>query len=627
MRHTRRGTHPLARFYGSFAPDLYSAGKNTGTLPGSRSSFQWSNDDEKYHGLGLTPGGGYGTYSQAQPGTEQHEADGSYYHAGQYQDGPGSANGANNELYHPGHYQSDQQTNRHGSASDTNSAQYQPSPELGREFRQAPDTSNSQYQTTQNSDLTEHRSSQAADNDQSDSSQQQQSQSQDDGLHPSQYNPMENPAVAAAQPPPSAGQHHSDREVHDLADSQSKEDQDSATLSPTNTLTMLPTIETSFSSTAADSHQTMTTASITPVPAGGKTHPSGLTAGAKAGLSVSVILIVAAIVGLIIYPMWRHHRRIQAVLGRNPKTKLGSGSDSDSEKSTQTRSVESVKQFASGLRAKATAGVCAASAFFKSKGPAAMSFRRQDSDIYTHSLLHSFNGNTGIAGDLPKSRDLEAGVVGPGAGAGASDGDGDGFTVIPLRQEKQEKRSLPTKFPLLSAASSIVNGLNKRDNIESNSPSSTEPGTRPGTATSSYNQSPRIPPAISPSPMEPLQPPQTSHSVSTTNSSAWETQHDVQSPLPSHGSLRSLSNFENNSTGNVLALSPSINMKYVVEQDFHASMPGQLDLKAGDAVGISQVLDNGWVSLVSLLYKKANKRMILTVNRLSVYTQTAQLLD
>ncbi|RJE27466.1 hypothetical protein PHISCL_00200 [Aspergillus sclerotialis] len=424
----------------------------------------------------------------------------------------------------------------------------------------------------------------------------------DDGqYHPGQYQSnsqswnQHGPAQVGSNDQQSAWTQHqqtqnyddgrSNQQDHDLTDPPGKGHKDNDTLFPTNTQTLLPTLETSLSPTATGSHETTDSASITPVPTR-ESQSSGLTPSAKAGLSISVIVITAAVVGLILYPLWRHHRRVQAALGRNPKMKLESDLDSDSEKPNQVTIVDSLQHLGWELHTKAVTGICAAAAFLKSKGPAAMTFGKRNSDcVYTQSsFLHSFPGDTSNAAEL------EAGVV------GTSDSEGDGSRSVPARPEK---RRLPTKFPLLSAESSVTDGLNKRDKVESNSPSPTETGTRPGTATSSRHQSPRIPQTTSQPLLEPLQKPQISHSASTTSSSAWETQHDAHSPVPSQGSPRSPSNplghFENNSTGNVLALSPSINKKYVVEQDFHATSPGQLDLRAGDEVGISQVLDNGWV--------------------------------
>lgn len=443
---------------------------------------------------------------------------------------------------------------------------------------------NGQYQTTEQADSTQHGPAQAASNNQQPSwAQNQQAQGQDNGqYHPGQYNTQ--------QYSPTAQQPY-DR---DLTDQPGKDD-------PTSTQALPPTLETSLPPTATGSHDTTDSASIAPVSTG-ESHSSGLTPSAKAGLSVSVIVITAAVVGLILYPLWRHKRRVQAALGKNPKMKLEGGLDSDSEKSNHSNIVDAFKRFGSGLHTEAVKGIRAASAFLKSKSPAAMTFGKRNSNcVYTkHSFLQSFSADTGSAADLAKPRELEAGLV----GTGDSDGDVDGSCSVPV---KPKEGRLQTKFPLLSTESSVAEGLNKQDKSELNSPTPTETGTRPGTARSSCNQSPRIPHTTSQPLLEPLQKPQKSQSASTLNSSAWETQNDAPSPVPSQGSARSpsnpLGNFENNSTGNVLALSPSINKKYLVKQDFHATGPGQIDLKAGDEVGISQVLDHGWVRFLPALQK------------------------
>lgn len=130
----------------------------------------------------------------------------------------------------------------------------------------------------------------------------------------------------------------------------------------------------------------------------------------------------------------------------------------------------------------------------------------------------------------------------------------------------------------------------------SRQPSSKQPDSRQ--PSSRYPSSSHTKPwSPGPEPISPLEwllhAPAFARSPSSFDATAWEAQHETPSPALSQGSRRGFGRSQ--STGNLLVLNPSINEQYLAQQNFQPANPGQLELRAGEAVRIAQVFDNGWV--------------------------------
>ncbi|RMJ21590.1 hypothetical protein PHISP_07545, partial [Aspergillus sp. HF37] len=342
--------------------------------------------------------------------------------------------------------------------------------------------------------------------------------------------------------------------------------------------------------TTAD-QQTATPTSTSTASTDADSGSSGMRSGEKAGLAVAVIVAVVVFAAMIFCPMRKRQKRVQAAIGKNPKWKVRN--ETDSEKAAGAGLVDPVRQFAAGVHGNTNKTVAA----LKPKISAAAALvRPKTGAVYTRYPLGTSRAASrqfDLASDPIKVREIES-----AAGVGGGDGAAGGIAA--------PKESFAPKLPLISAKSSLSETTTKRDvsGAHSRSPSGTGPGAGAGgtrTPQSLSHPSLKSSGTDAISPLEPLQPPPTARSLSSSSSTAWETQQEAPSPALSLGSPRSpLGSFDNPSTGNLLALNPSINERYVVERAFQPTNPGQLEIRVGEEVGISQVFENGFALCIRI---------------------------
>lgn len=550
MRHHKRSARPSPRAYASGAPNSYNNGQYSGSWSASRGGNQLSANQKSSWSEQASQDSQHGSNS-AQSGGKYRS--GQQSSSNQY----GSAHGADN-----GQYQSDQ----HGPAQAANNGQYSQGQRQGNQGStwsqqdQPQAISNGQYQQSQSqgnqaSTSNQQSSAQGINNGQHDQGQSQRNQGSswnqdnpakvaDDGqYHPAQ--PKNKPAIPPNDPKP-----------HNPPPKDTDNNPDDIPV--TNTIPNTATLATSDptlnlqTSLAPTETQPTSTASL----AAGSEGSSGMKQGAQAGVAISVIAAIALIAGLILIPLRKRQKRLQRELHQNPGWKIRS----DPEKTSGV--ADPLQRFASGLYMTTATTMCAASAFIKPKAALATDVLKSKAGaIYACRTSGArpqrlSSSDASPHEDYTEARDVES-------------GNGGGQGTAPVSPDLRMTISAMPKFPLLSAKSSKSDLKN--------------PPTQPvSPIESGHNVN------LSPNPGLPPPPSRTVSSCST----AWETQADAQSLYSPRSPLGSL---ENASTGNLLALNPSINETYLVERGFTPSSQGQLELRPGQMVGISQIFENGWV--------------------------------
>jgi hypothetical protein len=644
MRHGRRGEGLLPR--ASPGPGAYAGswpGWRDGARPGQYDSNQGSGSTwgQGRWGANGGPDGGANRPNQQEAWNQHGPNDGSddgKYRPAQYQGQRASRYEADsspdNGQHRPGQPNPLWAVDQQDSAPAANRGQYhrgqrQPNPLWAVDQQDsAPAPNRGQYQANRGS-WTQHGPAQAADNGQNRPgqyqanqppawNQQAQAQAASNDHYPTgQYPP--NPNAAEQQPDsdlPNPNRPDERPDPPNQAEDNVPEENNPYPITlqiPTATHQPTATLATSQSAATNANQQTATpistSTSTSTASADADYGSSGMPPGEKAALVVGVIIAAALVATMILCPLRKRQKHVQAALGKNPKWKVRS--ETDSEKAAGAGLVDPVRQFAADARGNTNKRMSAATASLKPKISAAAAFVRPKTGAgYTrYPLGRSRAGASGqfdLASDAIKAREIEAGVCG-----------GSGGLATP-------KESFAPKLPLMSAKSSLSETTTKRDvsAAHSRTPSVTGPGagaggggTGPGTPQSLSHPSLKSNGTDAISPLEPLQPPPIARSLSSSSSTAWETQQEALSPAPSLGSPRSpMGSLDNTSTGNLLALNPSINERYVVERAFQPANPGQLEIRVGEEVGISQVFENGFVCSCSHpLWQAANINQCLCI--------------
>lgn len=332
-------------------------------------------------------------------------------------------------------------------------------------------------------------------------------------------------------------------------------------------------------------------------------------------------------------PIRRHHKRVQESLGRNkqpkwkseklnpitdPSNPFDSGGGGGGGAGAQGIA-DPLHRFATGVHTNANTTMLAASAFLKPKAEAASSyFKPKPKAFYTHNPF-SKSSATLFSNPQPRSKSrgadadatsetdalAEAGFAGYAAQAGQLDPVPWKLPMVattPVSDSKESASGSSSSSRRGEEPHSAVSPLTEepeQEQEQEQAQSPSHPNTSGGGDAASEGGRGRAgagagASGVFASPSPGVTPPARSVSSSST---AWETQAGQLSPVGSPGSPRSpIGSLDNHSTGNLLAMNPSMNETYIAERDFQPHNPGQLALRTGHTVGISQTFENGWVS-------------------------------